>query len=261
MAHREHILIVDDEKTIRAVVADALEARGWQVQCAADSAEALRACEHIEFDLALLDLKIPGPVDGIGLLTQIHSHAPHTTVIMMTGYATLDSAISALRQGASDYLTKPASLSQIVASVERGLEKRREALRRQELITNLEATLRELKRETPADQLSDVNGHARFVQTPRVTIDRQKRLVALDDQLVELTPTEFDLLDYLAAHSDRVVTAQELIQAAQGYEISEVDARPIVRVHLQRLRQKLGDDPHNPHIILNVRGKGYRFVG
>ncbi len=261
MTLSEHILIVDDEPTICTVIADALTARGWRVQCATDSAQALRACAQTEFDLALLDLKIPGPVDGIGLLTQIHQRAPQTAVIMMTGFASLDSAIRALRQGAADYLTKPASLAQIIASVERSLEKRHDALRRQQLIANLEATLLELKNETTSDSLNDANARTRFVQTSRVTIDRQKRIVALDNQPVELTPTEFDLLDYLAAHAARVVTAYELIRAAHGYDISEADARPIVRVHLQRLRQKLGDDPQSPRLILNVRGKGYRFVG
>jgi DNA-binding response OmpR family regulator len=110
------------------------------------------------------------------------------------------------------------------------------------------------------EQPIDSSGRERFVKTPRLTIDRQKHLVVQEDQLLELTPTEFDTLDYLATYSDRVVTARELVQAAQGYDLAEANARPIVRVHLQRLRQKLGDDPDHPRVILNVRGKRYRFV-
>lgn len=260
-ARAEKILVVDDEHTIRTVIQDALENQGFQVHCAGDSELAGRICQEHEFDLALLDIKMPGPVDGIGLLTQIHARHPQTIVIMMTGYATLDSAITALRQGAYDYLTKPTSMAQIVESVERGLAKRRDTLRRQQLIASLENTLRQLHLENQNDATPPTTSNSRFVQTQRLTIDRQKRIVAIGNRPVELTPTEFDLLDFLASHADRVVTAHELVQAAQGYDLAEPDARPIVRVHLQRLRQKLGDDPQNPHIILNVRGKGYRFVG
>ncbi|MBI5305802.1 MAG: response regulator transcription factor [Chloroflexi bacterium] len=257
----EKILLADDEATIRTVIKDTLESHGLSVYCAADSAQAWHACQETEFDLALLDIKMPGPIDGIGLLTRIHAHAPQTVVIMMTGYAALDSVITALRQGAFDYLTKPASMTQIVASVERGLAKRQDALRRQQLINNLENTLRALKHEDQTAAALDTPNGKRFAQTQHLTLDRQKRLVALGDLPVDLTPTEFDLLDYLATHAERVVTARELVHAAQGYDLAEVDARPIVRVHLQRLRQKLGDNPQHPKIILNVRGKGYRFVG
>jgi DNA-binding response OmpR family regulator len=69
------------------------------------------------------------------------------------------------------------------------------------------------------------------------------------------------VLDYLARHKDRIVTSCELVKAIQGYDLTEVDARPLVRVHIVRLRQKLEDDPEHPRIVLNVRGKGYRFAG
>ena len=92
-------------------------------------------------------------------------------------------------------------------------------------------------------------------------VDRQKRLVVCDDEPVTLSATEFDLLDYLMRHSQRVVTARELIREVQGYDVAEVDARPIVRVHIPSLRQKLRDDSEQPRYIANVRGKGYRFVG
>jgi two-component system KDP operon response regulator KdpE len=109
--------------------------------------------------------------------------------------------------------------------------------------------------------VADDPGKGRFIQTPALTIDRQKRLVVKDGKPLMLTSTEFDLLDFLASQPERVVTAQELIRAVQGYEISENDARPIVRVHIRRLRQKLEENPDQPGYILNVRGKGYRFVG
>jgi two-component system KDP operon response regulator KdpE len=255
----EHILVVDDEKSIRLVLKEALEMHQYQVEEAGTGDDALRLCDHRMFDLVLLDLKLPD-MDGVTLLTRLHERSPQTIIIMLTAFATLDSAVQALRQGAYDYLTKPASIPLIIESVERGLLKKREEARRLQVITQLEQTLAELKRDTLAMQsVGDLT--SRFVQTHTLMIDRAKRLVVRGDQPIALSATEFDLLDYLARHADRLVTASEIVKEIQGYDLTEEDARPLVRVHIQRLRQKLEDDPDNPHFILNVRGRGYRFVG
>lgn len=259
MDRAERILVVDDEKVIRTVIADALEGKGYAVQTAANAEQALRQFEESFFDLALVDLKMPGALDGLQLLERVHARWPATTVIVLTGYATLDSAITALRHGAYDYLAKPATMAQIVESVARGLAKRRDEQRRDHLLTQLEDTLHELKREqNPAAPVSSAE---RFRQFDQLTIDRQKRIAVRDGEPLALTATEFDMLDHLARHADRVVSARELVKATQGYELMEPDARPLVRVHIQRLRQKLEQDPENPRYILNVRGKGYRFAG
>jgi len=257
---KEHILVVDDEKTIRMVIADALEAEGYYVHTAASPTEALQIFDQTPCDLALIDLKMPGAMDGIGLLKELRRRSPQTVIIMLTGFATFDSAIAAMREGAFDYLTKPASIAQIVASAERGLAKRREDIRRQELIAQLEQTLHSLRTESESIQ-SPTNVSERFTRTSSLVIDRYKRLVIRGVDLLDLTSTEFDILDYLARHADRVVTASELVKATQGYDLIEADARPIIRVHIQRLRQKLEDDPDNPRFITTVRSKGYRFVG
>jgi two-component system KDP operon response regulator KdpE len=257
---KERILIVDDEKTIRMVIADALEAQGYQINTAASPAEALDIFNTTPCDLALIDLKIPGPMDGIGLLKELRQRSPQTIVIMLTGFATFDSAIAAMREGAFDYLTKPASITQIIESVQRGLAKRREDIQRQQLIAQLEQTLHALRVENEKIQ-SPIDVSERFTRTATLVIDRYKRLVIHGTDLLDLTSTEFDILDYLARHADRVITASELVKATQGYDLSEADARPLIRVHIQRLRQKLEDDPENPRFIATIRGKGYRFVG
>ncbi len=257
--HTENILVVDDEKTIRTVIADALENQGYYLDTAADADQALAACERQPFDLALVDLRMPGSMDGMELLAQMHRRWPNMVVILLTAFATLDSAIAALRQGAYDYLVKPVSLAQVAETVAQGLAKRREEMRRQQLIARLQETMQELRpesRQAKAPPSSD-----RFIQTPTLIVDRQKRIVVRGDESIGLTATEFDLLDYLSSHSTRVVTARELVRAARGYDLAEPDARPIVRVHIQRLRQKLELDPEHPRYILNIRGKGYRFAG
>lgn len=255
----ERILVVDDEKSIRTVIADTLASRGYHVETAASAEAARQLLEKETIDLALIDLKMPGALDGLGLLSIIHSRWQQISVIMMSGYATLDSAILALREGASDYITKPASMTQIVESVERGLSKRRAEFRHQQIIHQIEMSLRELKHEPAGTPNSSAAETERFVKTPTLTIDRRKRLVVRGNAPVELTATEFDLLDCLVRHSDRVVTASELVKTTQGYALTEQEARPLVRVHIRRLRQKLEEEPDAPQLILNVRGKGYRF--
>ncbi len=85
-------------------------------------------------------------------------------------------------------------------------------------------------------------------------------MVVQNGELISLSPTEFDMLDYLVSNGDRVVSASELIRAVQGYEMDEMDARPIVRVNVRRLRQKIEEDTANPRHILTVRSRGYRFA-
>ncbi len=258
--HNERILVVDDEKTIRTVIGEALQSAGYRVQTAANADHALQACLADPIDLALVDMRMPGSMDGMGLLREIHRQWPQMVVILLTAYATLDSAITALREGAYDYLVKPASLVQILETVERGLAKRREEARRQQLIARLEETMMELRREARVAP-PEVTATDRFIQTPTLMMDRQKRIVVRGDNEIALTATEFDLLDYLLRNCERVISASELIRAVQGYDLVEADARPILRVHIQRLRQKLEDDPERPRYILNVRGRGYRFAG
>jgi len=232
------VLIVDDEETIRVTVSAAMRRAGFETQTAADAVQAMELLERHSFDLAFLDLRLPGAMDGVALLSEIRSRSPETEVIMISAHATLESAIAALRLGAFDYLLKPFTMLQLVEIAERAMAKRRE-------------TSRAVSSETAE----------RAEQMPRIRVDRLQRMVFHDGKPVTLSATEFDILVFLMDHSDRVVSASELMRAVQGYDIDERDARTIVRVHIQRIRQKLGDDPDNPHYIQNVRGKGYRFNG
>ena len=99
----------------------------------------------------------------------------------------------------------------------------------------------------------------RFLQVREVLVDRQKHLVTLRGEPLDLTPTEFKLLVYLVSHPDRVLSPQELVREVLGYEADHWEARSIIRVHVRRLRQKLEPDPANPIYIATVRGAGYMF--
>jgi DNA-binding response OmpR family regulator len=260
MGFEERILIVDDEKNIRLVLTEALEARGHHVWAVGSGAQALEACSHMTFAVALVDLKLPG-MTGLELLAQMQRRWPQTVIILLTGYASLDSAVEALRYGAFDYLLKPAKLSEVVASVERALSKARDEQRHLHLLDQLTNVLTELKSNNQAQQDDPTAGPEAPHQPPTLSIDPYRRLVRHGERAIRLSNTEFDLLLYLAQNADRVVSARELLRAIQGYDVSEAEARSIIRVHIQRLRRKLEEDQQQPQYVLTVRGKGYRFNG
>jgi len=259
------ILIVDDEESIRFSLQRALEREGHEVWTAEDGRQALRLVQHHVFDLMLTDLKMEG-VDGVELLRQARAMSPDTAIIMLTGYATLESAIEALRQGAIDYLTKPCSTADVRASVEKALARRHRELRRRRLLQQMSATLAELSDETfsPAPTQPSAPSPAPSAASPQttlrhgnLTIDRQRHQVTVEGRKVDLTPTEFRLLAHLTENAHKVVSCSELVLAAHGYETSEDEARKVIRPHITNLRQKMGASLGTQSYILNVRGVGY----
>ncbi len=118
------VLVVDDEATIREMLAEFLELEGYSVELAADGVEALDKLGNANFDLVLTDLKMPR-MGGIGLLQQMERHAATTMAVIMTGFGTVETAIDAMKRGAYDYILKPFKLDEVLHVVERAIEKRR----------------------------------------------------------------------------------------------------------------------------------------
>jgi PAS domain S-box-containing protein len=134
---RARILLVDDEENVRLTIGAILSQRGFAVETAADGREAIERIGREEFDLVLTDLSMTGE-DGIAVLAAVRERQPDTIAIMLTGYASLDSAIEAIRRGAYDYLTKPSNLDEMLQTIERGLEKRRLSLEVRRRVAELE---------------------------------------------------------------------------------------------------------------------------
>ena len=254
------LLVVDDERTTRLTLSEIFTLRGAHVTAAADGQEAISRLRESAFDLIVLDLKMPG-MSGLQVMEEAQRIAPATVVILLTAHASVDSAISALRQGVFDYVLKPAQPRAIVEVVERGLAKRQEYLRRQNLVGLMEQTVNALRGGEPAAAAPPprVTSSA-VIQTGPIRVDLQRREAYLSDRLLVLTPTEFDALAYLMQHPDRVVTCRELVRAVHGYDTTEHEARPIMRVHIHRLRQKIESDASHPERLLTVRAAGYMLV-
>ncbi len=253
------ILVVDDEPAARLSLAELLSLEGYEVAAAASGEEALDLLADSLFDLAILDLKMPG-MDGLEVVKVLQERTPDTVIILLTAHGTLETAVQAMRQGAHDYLLKPANVNEIMASVKAGLDKHRRELRRRELLSLMQHTLAAITEETTMSSTEPPVASDRFLQVREVLVDQQKHLATFRGTPLDLTPTEFKLLVYLMLHPDRALTPQELVREVQGYEADHWEARSIIRVHIRRLRQKLEPDPASPSYIITVRGAGYMLT-
>lgn len=265
-----YILLVDDEDAIRYSISKTLQRVGYQVHTAASGDEALEMMDRQDYDIVLTDIRMPG-LSGVELLAKIKERAPDVVVILLTGYASLETAIESLRLGAHDYLVKPSSSQDIRDSVARALERAHSLKHRRALLRTIRENVEALTGEVADFDLGDVRHEATSQQgTPVVTpvttmtigpltIYPGRYQISVGDQPIDLTPTEFDLLLYLAAHRGRVVPCSELVREVRGYTLEEHEAREVIRPHVSNLRRKLKSSGQNPNIIVNVRGIGYRL--
>jgi DNA-binding response OmpR family regulator len=262
------ILVVDDEASIRFFLSETLDRDGYQVTTAQDGYEALEQLQQQRFDLVLLDLRMPG-LNGMQVLEKLREQSPDTAVIVLTAHASLETAVQALRQGAHDYLSKPIKTVELRESVRSGLIKHRRQRRQRDLVTQLETmltsnleeiramVLAELATSQAALEQPSTEQHQRFLQWDDLTIDSVRHIATLQNEVLELSPTEFNLLAYLVDEAPRVVPAEELVREVQGYDSPTVDAGETVRYHVYRLRQKIKAATGRADLIRTVRGVGY----
>lgn len=269
------ILVVDDEGAIRYSVSKTLERVGYRVITASSGEEALDLMGQQDFDVVLTDIRMPG-ISGVDLLALIRDKSPDIVVILMTGYASLGTAVESLRLGAHDYLIKPSSSEDIRESVRRGMERSVNLRRRRELLATIRTNVNELStvpvlpeidnniqqpmtRDMRQYNSTPVPNTPTTMQLGNLTIYPGRYQISVDESLIDLTPTEFDLLLYLAAHRGRVVPCSELVREVRGYSVDEREAREVIRPHVSNLRRKLKDVGQDPNILVNVRGIGYRL--
>jgi DNA-binding response OmpR family regulator len=272
-AETANVLVVDDEGANRYSVCKTLQKVGYYVSEAADGHDALDLLSKQQFDVVLTDIKMPG-IDGVDLLRKIKEQSPDAIVILMTGYASLSSAVEALRLGAHDYLIKPSTSQDIRQSVARGVERAQNLRRRRSLLDAIRNDVFELARAdhtaikaaeaaggvaAPAARYEDVEPSVSSMQLGPLTVYPGRYQISVGDQPIDLTPTEFDLLLYLGAHRGRVVPCNELVREVRGYGVDEAEAREVIRPHVSNLRRKLKAAGQNADLIVNVRGIGYRL--
>jgi two-component system alkaline phosphatase synthesis response regulator PhoP len=218
------ILLVDDERSILDLIAAYLRPEGYEVHTATDGPSGLKAARKLKPDLIVLDIMLPG-IDGIEVLTQLRRESD-AYVIMLTAKTDETDKVVGLSVGADDYVDKPFSPRELVARIKAALRRVR------------------IGQRLPDEQL---------LAYRRLRIDTGARKVWFDEDEIDLTTIEFDLLQALAEHSGRVMSRERLLERVWGYDYyGEIR---VVDVHIGHIRRKLGDDS----VIATVRGVGYRF--
>ena len=226
------ILVVDDEADLLAELAPLLERTGYHVTTASDGQQALALVEQVNPDLIVLDVLMPH-MDGREVLRQLRQAGNWTPVILLTRVGSPTERALSLQEGADDYLNKPF-----------------EPL---ELIARIQAVLRRI------DRGSQPLKSFRTLVCGELVIDRQTRQARLGQRALALSARAFGVLEYLALHSQEIVTREQLLDQVWGWSYP-VGTRT-VDTRINELRRALGDDPEQPLFIETVIGSGYRFLG
>jgi len=220
------ILVVDDKANIRTMISDYLSEENFQVVSAENGQQALSVARQESPDLILLDIMMPR-MDGYEFM-QIYRREHTTPIILLTARLEETDKVLGLELGADDYITKPFGM--------------------RELVARIRAVLRRAGHDLSADDV---------LRSGDVVLNRGSHEVYVNDRLVNLTPSEFDLLAFLMASPGRVYSRLDLLEKLQGTTFEGV-ARTI-DVHIRNLRLKIEEEPAHPRYIETVFGIGYRF--
>ncbi|NCF10883.1 MAG: response regulator [Gammaproteobacteria bacterium] len=231
MNRKLRLLVVEDEAAISSGLRDVFVYHGYDVCCVADGGRGLEEALTGTYDLVLLDVMLP-TLDGYTILERIRATDREQPVIMLTAKSGDDETIHGLALGADDYVAKPFSVAQLVLRVQA-------VLRRSRVGAEQDRTLR----------LGDA-----------VAIDTANLSGTRGDEELTFTRREMAILEYLAAHGDRPVPRDELLNKVWGYaRDADIETRT-VDIHVAKLRRKIEPEPSEPRFLVTVRGAGYRLL-
>ena len=221
------ILIVDDEKRLVSLVKSYLEQEGYRVVTAYNGREALDVSAGEEPELIVLDVMMP-EMDGYEFMRK-HRAEHNTPIILLTARVDDDEKVIGLELGADDYITKP--------------------FRPRELVARVRAVIRRVGQNTPK---------AEIIKAADISLDRSSRMVQVGEEIVDLTPSEFDLLAALMSKPGRVYSRLDLLDIIQGVRYDGYQRT--IDIHIKNLRAKIEPDTRSPRYIQTVYGVGYRFA-
>jgi DNA-binding response OmpR family regulator len=226
----KRILVIEDEPQMLLGLRDNLELEGYEVQTAADGDEGLQKAASFQPDLVILDVMLPRK-NGFDVCRELRARSNATPVVMLTARNQETDKVLGLELGADDYVTKPFSITELLARV-------RAVLRR--------------SGSRPA-------GTADSYRIGDLEIDFRMHQARRGKQRVEFTAREFELLRYFVTHIGQVVTREQILNEVWGYE--EFPTTRTIDNFVAKLRQKIEKSPHAPEHILTIHGSGYKFVG
>jgi len=241
---KSNILVVDDEPVARQSLTDILKLEGHNVTSAPNGQAAVEFVRTHPIDLMIVDLRMPG-MDGLEVVQVVNQISPDTEVILLTAFGSTETAIQALRLRIHDYLLKPASPAQVLASVKKGLVRRSKRSHVSNAVVN-----------TDVDEAVEV-----FSLKDGTTVDLSRRQIKHKNKVEHLTPAEGRLLRILIENEGKVFSHRELVLLVQGYDTSQREAPEILRPLVSRLRHKLDQFPSLSERVVSVRGTGYLYEG
>lgn len=227
---KKKILVVDDEPSISMLIEFNLKLVGYDVHCVYDGESVLSVIRDYRPDLIVLDLMLP-KMNGIQVCRQLRSQNNLVPIVMLTAMHDLSDKIAGLDNGADDYMTKPFSP--------------------QELISRIQAILRRAQLHPSVEEDEPVI-------IGDIEIQPKQREVKVRNELIELTPKEFDLLLFLCKHRGKVLSRQQLLHGVWDYHFLG-DTR-IVDVHISHLRDKIEIQARSPEYIVTIRNVGYKLI-
>ncbi|MBI5927742.1 MAG: response regulator transcription factor [Chloroflexi bacterium] len=231
MKPANHILLIEDDPGIAYSLQDGLKREGYTVTWKATGHEGMEFARDIKPHLMILDVRLPDG-SGFDFCRQMRYMGLRQPIIMLTVNREEMDKVLGLEMGADDYVTKPYSL--------------------RELASRVRAQLRRAYGE-----LASADSNTLYVGD--LLIDRARGQVMRGEDVLNLTPTEFRLLTFMAQHPNQILNRNQILDAVWGYE-SDPDSEQIVKVNIRRLREKIEIDPSRPTLLLTVPGIGYRLV-
>jgi two-component system alkaline phosphatase synthesis response regulator PhoP len=226
----KRILLIEDEPGLVLTLTDRLSKEGFAVEAARDGESGLQRATTESFDVIILDVMLPRK-NGFDVCRDLRQQGGQTPVIMLTARGQVVDKVVGLKLGADDYLTKPFEMIELLARIEA------------------------LLRRAPVA----ASASAEVYQFGPVRVDFRKAEVRRDDQPIELSAREFQLLRYFIEHRESAITRDVLLNEVWGYHA--MPSTRTVDVHVAWLRQKLEPNSRHPQYILTVHGLGYKFVG
>lgn len=231
MRPTNHILVIEDDPGIAYSLQDGLKREGYMVTWKANGHDGMDFARDIKPHLIILDVRLPDG-SGFDFCRQMRYMGLRQPIIMLTVNREEMDKVLGLEMGADDYVTKPYSL--------------------RELASRVRAQLRRAYGE-----LASTDSNTLYVGD--LLIDRARGQVTRGEEVVNLTPTEFRLLTFMAQHPNQILNRNQILDAVWGYE-SDPDSEQIVKVNIRRLREKIEIDPSRPTLLLTVPGIGYKLV-
>ena len=223
-----HVLVIEDEPHMRAMLTDNLEFEGYRVTSVESGEDALRECHYQAFALLIVDVMLPG-MSGFELCERLRARGARSPIIMLTALTHEQDRIRGLELGADDYVSKPFSVRELLARV---------------------------KAQVRRDDWHSSNGQE--FTFGDVTVKLRQRLVTRRGRRIALSAREFELLRYLLAHRNEVVSREQLLRDVWGYH--QFSVTRTVDNYVAKLRTQLEPRPHDPRYIITVHGSGYQLL-